>query len=171
MSLYAITHISEICAVAYIDLATFMRANIAFWLIGATDGHAKNFSIFLAAGGGFRMAPLYDVLSAQPSLDTGQIQRKKFRLAMSVGKARRYAINDIMPRHFIQTAELSGVSAPLVQSIFDDLAQNAVRSFEEVVAALPSGFPAGIADSIGKTLAHRLRLLDIPAKAESLSRT
>ena len=48
------------------DLATFMRANIVFWLLGATDGHAKNFSIFLGSDGGFRMTPLYDVLSAQP---------------------------------------------------------------------------------------------------------
>ncbi len=28
------------------DLSTFMRAAIVFWLIGATDGHAKNFSVF-----------------------------------------------------------------------------------------------------------------------------
>jgi serine/threonine-protein kinase HipA len=147
------------------DLATFLRANIAFWLIGATDGHAKNFSIFLGPGAGFRLTPLYDVLSAQPSLDSSQIQRRKFKLAMSVGKSRHYAIDDIMPRHFIQTAELSGVSAALVRSIFDDLAQSAQHSFEQVAAALPRGFPVGIADSIGTALARRLRLLESPAKA------
>jgi serine/threonine-protein kinase HipA len=51
------------------DQATFLKAMIAFWLLGATDGHAKNFSVFLSPGGRFRMTPLYDVLSAQPSLD------------------------------------------------------------------------------------------------------
>ena len=28
------------------DQKTFLKAQILFWLIGATDGHAKNFSIF-----------------------------------------------------------------------------------------------------------------------------
>jgi serine/threonine-protein kinase HipA len=149
-----------------IDLAMFMRANIAFWLIGATDGHAKNFSIFLAPGGGFRMTPLYDVVSAQPSLDAGQIQRKKFKLAMSVGKSRHYAINDIMPRHFIQTAELSGVGTVLVKSIFDNLAENAMRAFEEVVRTLPRGFPQAMTESIGKAIAHRLKFLETAASAE-----
>ncbi|MDB5838281.1 MAG: HipA N-terminal domain protein, partial [Herminiimonas sp.] len=35
-------------------------------LLRATDGHAKNFSIFLQPGGYYRMTPLYDVLSARP---------------------------------------------------------------------------------------------------------
>ena len=64
------------------DIATFMHAYILFWMLGATDGHAKNFSIMLGPGGGFRLTPFYDVLSAQPSLDAGQIQQKKFKLAM-----------------------------------------------------------------------------------------
>jgi hypothetical protein len=29
----------------------FFRSQILFWLIGATDGHAKNFSVFLKPGG------------------------------------------------------------------------------------------------------------------------
>ena len=33
------------------DQRSFLKANIAFWLMGATDGHAKNFSIFLSPGG------------------------------------------------------------------------------------------------------------------------
>ena len=35
------------------DQRAFLKANIVFWLIGATDGHAKNFSIFLSPGGPF----------------------------------------------------------------------------------------------------------------------
>ncbi len=30
------------------DQTTFLKAQLVFWLIAATDGHAKNFSIFLA---------------------------------------------------------------------------------------------------------------------------
>ena len=32
------------------DRRTFVCAQLAFWLLAATDGHAKNFSIFLLAG-------------------------------------------------------------------------------------------------------------------------
>jgi serine/threonine-protein kinase HipA len=85
------------------DIATFPRANIIFWLLDATDGHAKNFSFFLTPGGRFNLTPLYDVLTAQPSLDANQMLDKKFKLAMSVGKNRHCAIHDIMPRHHATT--------------------------------------------------------------------
>jgi len=41
-------------------------------LLCATDGHAKNFSIFIGQGGTYRMTPLYDVLSAYRSSATAQ---------------------------------------------------------------------------------------------------
>lgn len=40
------------------DIATFMRAALLFWMLGATEGHAKNFSITLAPGAGFISRPL-----------------------------------------------------------------------------------------------------------------
>jgi serine/threonine-protein kinase HipA len=63
------------------DQRIFFQAQIVSWLIGATDGHAKNFSIFLGPGGAFRLTPLYDVLTAQPSLDARQIRRQQMKLA------------------------------------------------------------------------------------------
>ena len=68
------------------DQKMFLKAQILCWLIGATDGHAKNFSIFLGPGGRFQMTPLYDVLTAQPSLDARQIVSQQMKLAMSVGR-------------------------------------------------------------------------------------
>jgi serine/threonine-protein kinase HipA len=146
---------------AHDDLAIFMRANIAFWLLGATDGHAKNFSIFLGPGGRFRMTPLYDVLSAQPSLDANQIQRKQFKLAMSVGRSRHYAISEILPRHFIQTAEISGVGTGMVRSIFEDLAENAEQTIGTVIDELPNRFPEGMTNSIRAAISHRIDLLKV----------
>jgi len=70
------------------DRRTVLKALIAFWLLAATDGHAKNFSVFLTPGGRFRLTPLYDVISAQPSADAGKIQRNQMKLAMAVGKNR-----------------------------------------------------------------------------------
>ncbi|UHC19922.1 type II toxin-antitoxin system HipA family toxin (plasmid) [Methylobacterium currus] len=141
------------------DIATFLRANMIFWLLGATDGHAKNFSLFLTPGGRFRMTPAYDVLTAQPSLDAGQIQRKAFRLALSVGKNRHYGVNDILPRHFLQTADLAGVGRPLVRSILEDLAGTALQKAAAVVQALPAEFPAQLVDAVMAAIARRARLM------------
>ena len=55
------------------DRAAFFKSQILFWLIGATDGHAKNFSIALRPGGRFRLTPFYDVLTVQTAFDKGQI--------------------------------------------------------------------------------------------------
>jgi serine/threonine-protein kinase HipA len=141
------------------DILTFMRASIIFWLLGATDGHAKNFSIFLSPGGGYRMTPLYDVLSAQPSLDTDQIPRKKFKLAMSVGNSNHYALHEIVPRHFLQTADLAGVGKPAMLSLCDDLADSAGRAAEAVIDKLPKGFPKPLVKSVMAAIADRARLL------------
>ncbi|MGX1350128.1 serine/threonine-protein kinase HipA [Bradyrhizobium elkanii] len=141
------------------DTAIFMRAGIVFWLIGATDGHAKNFSIFLSPGGRFRLTPLYDVLSAQPSLDAKQIQPKAFKLAMSVGKSRHYTMNEILPRHFIQTAEMSGVGVPVVRAIFNELTKTFETNFESVTKALPRGFSKNLMESIRAAALHRIKLI------------
>lgn len=141
------------------DVATFLRANIVFWLIGATDGHAKNFSVFMTPGGRFRMTPAYDVLTAQPSLDAGQLRSRTFKLAMSVGKSRHYGVNDILPRHFLQTASLAGVGLAQVHSIFEELAGTAQRRAAAVVQALPAGFPAELVDSVMAAIERRARLM------------
>ncbi|MGY2046579.1 type II toxin-antitoxin system HipA family toxin [Methylobacterium sp. JK268] len=142
------------------DVAAVLRAAVVFWLIGATDGHAKNFSVFITPGGRFRLTPLYDVLTAQPSLDAGQIQRKAFRLAMSVGTNRHYAVNDVVPRHFLQSADLAGIGASVLRGISDDLAAHAVERTETVLAALPPGFPPSLAESVLSAIRTRVRLLD-----------
>lgn len=42
------------------DQLAFFKSQILFWLMGATDGHAKNFSIFLKPGGRFSPTPFHD---------------------------------------------------------------------------------------------------------------
>jgi serine/threonine-protein kinase HipA len=106
------------------------------------------------------MTPLYDVLSAQPSLDANQIQRKQFKLAMSVGKNRHYAMNEILPRHFVQTAENSGVGTGLVRSIFKDLAENAEQTIASAINELPDGFPEIMTNSIRAGIMHRISLIE-----------
>lgn len=146
------------------DIATFMRACMLFWMLGATDGHAKNFSIALGLGGGFHLRPLYDVLTAQPSLDAGQISQRKFKLAMSAGRNRHYPVDTILPRHFIQTAQLSGLGIPLMLRLFEELAANAERHVDVVVGELPANFPEELVSSVRKAVLARARLLEERAK-------
>jgi len=54
---------------SYQDRFDFMKAQFLFWLMGASDGHAKNFSIFILAKGLFHLTPFYDVLSIFPVVD------------------------------------------------------------------------------------------------------
>ena len=112
------------------------------------------------------MTPLYDVLTAQPSLDANQIRRNKFKLAMSVGKSHHYAVAEIMPRHFMQTAGNSGVTNSLVQAILDDLGARALKTIDAVIETLPVGFPGAVADSVRRGVSQRLRLFDASTTAE-----
>jgi serine/threonine-protein kinase HipA len=143
------------------DQQTFLKAIIAFWLLGATDGHAKNFSVFLSPGGRYRMTPLYDVVSAQPNVDAGQIRYNRFRMALSVGDNRHYAVNTVASRHFVKTARRAGVGEEVVASIFDELQASAAKAIEQTLGTLPEGFPNGIAASIQSGMVKRLRALEL----------
>jgi serine/threonine-protein kinase HipA len=140
------------------DRLTFFRANIIFWLIGATDGHAKNFSVSLSTGGRFRLAPLYDVLTAQPSVDARQIRRNQMRLAMAVGNTRHYRINTIVPRHFEETAALSRLPKRSVQRVLEELRDTAAAATEAVMNSLPPNFPEEVAGPTAQGIGARLRL-------------
>jgi serine/threonine-protein kinase HipA len=141
------------------DRRLFLKAQIMAWLLGATDGHAKNFSIFLQTGGRFRLSPLYDVMSAQPALDAGQRRRNKMKLALAVGDNRHYGVDQILPRHFVQTAAKSGIPASVVQSIFDELLDVEETVVPKVMEDLPARFPQGLTRSIIDGLRSRLRLV------------
>lgn len=132
-----------------------------FWLIGATDGHAKNFSLFLGPGGSYRLAPLYDVLTAQPSLDARQIESKQMSLAMSVGRNRHYRIGEIAGRHFLQTGEAAGLPRSLVREAIEQVPNAAERALGEVEELLPADFPETIHVSVKNALTGRLRSLSV----------
>ena len=141
------------------DQRFFLKAQIVFWLLGATDGHAKNFSLSLSTGGRFNLTPLYDVMSAQPNVDAGQVRHNKMKLAMAVGDNRHYVIDKIMPRHFLQTAANCSVPAAVIQSIYDEIQRDAGRAIDDALRGLPAEFPAALSASIIDGLRRRLRLL------------
>jgi len=142
------------------DRANFLKATILFWLIGATDGHAKNFSIALMPGGRFTMTPLYDVLTVQPSLDAGQLQDKDMKLAMRAGKSRHYKVSEIQGRHFVETGLAAGFSREQVAQVFEDIRARAEQAFLTALADMPAGFPEALFASVKRGFEQRIpRLL------------
>lgn len=141
------------------DRETFIKAQIVFWLLGATDGHAKNFSFFLLPGDRFRMAPLYDVMSAQPYVDRRQLAKNKMKMAMSIGRKRHYRFDTIMPRHFVETAEESRLPAGSVREMMDDLKKTIEPAIHNTMKSMPKNFPKDLMNSIKDGIFSRAQLL------------
>jgi serine/threonine-protein kinase HipA len=132
------------------DRQSFFRAQALFWMLCATDGHAKNFSVFLEPGGRYTSTPLYDVLSAYPVLGHGRnrLAPEKARCAMAVvGKNRSYGWSRITRRHWLSAAAACGLGAH-GESLIADLINRTPGVIAEVSRALPVGFPGSVAESI-----------------------
>lgn len=142
------------------DQRQFLKAQIVFWLIGATDGHAKNFSIGLLPGGRFHLTPLYDIMSTQPNADLGQIQPRRMKLAMAVGDKRHYALDTVMPRHFVQTAVHCNLSAEFAMDILNEIQTIAEPGIEATLAQMPTGFPETLSASVVSGVRRRVRLIE-----------
>lgn len=138
------------------DRSDFFKSQILFWLIGATDGHAKNFSLALSSLGRFRMTPIYDVLTVQPSFDQNQITHKEFKLAMRVGKSNQYNVERIRGRHFIDTGVQCGLSRELVLRLFHEIHDQADSALQSTIENIPDDFPDEIIESVSAALKLRL---------------
>ncbi len=82
------------------DRQRFLMTQLIFWLLGAPDGHAKNFSVFLEPEGRFRLTPLYDVMSAWPVTGSGKpnlFNSQKLRPAMGVWGKNKHDLIDQHP--------------------------------------------------------------------------
>ena len=124
------------------DRATFALAQLAFWLLAATDGHAKNFSIRHRRGGRFGLTPLYDVLSAWPVIGDGSnlIPYRRAKLAMAVrGEKNTHSrLGDIQARHWRHLAVACG---PGVWELMRRMVLEVEPALRAVEGELPTGFP------------------------------
>jgi serine/threonine-protein kinase HipA len=135
------------------DKLAFVSTQLAFWLMAATDGHAKNFSIFLERGGGYRMTPLYDVLSVWPIMGTGsnQLHPRRAKLAMAIrsnlgSKNTHYHLHEIRTRHWQLLAQQSGVPGAFDHMVA--LVLQVPEALDQVEAKLPAGFPQRVFKTI-----------------------
>lgn len=131
------------------DRKQFMQRVFLFWLMGAIDGHAKNFSVFLKQGGRFQLTPLYDVISAYPLAVKRQIEYQDMKMAMALhSKNTHYHWNNILPRHWF--AESKNVDFPetAMQEIIKQSLNNLDDVISKVTSKLPADFPEDIANPI-----------------------
>jgi len=131
------------------DRYRFMQAAFLFWLLGAIDGHAKNFSIFLYPGGRFELAPIYDVISAYPLAEKRQVEYRDLKMAMALrGKNAHYAWHEIMARHWFSHSAKVNFPKAQMQQIMDDIAGRLDAVLDTTAANLPVGFPENISEPI-----------------------
>ncbi|ASF93871.1 type II toxin-antitoxin system HipA family toxin [Vibrio anguillarum] len=114
----------------------FFKFMVLQCLLGATDGHLKNFSVHIDPGGHYQIAPFYDLLSAYPAVGATGLNKRKLKLAMGLKASRgyKYHICKIYLRHIDQTASQFGISnAECHEIVSDFLAQftNALSSIDK----------------------------------------
>ncbi|MEK2122115.1 HipA domain-containing protein [Vibrio parahaemolyticus] len=117
----------------------FFKFMILQCLLGATDGHLKNFSVHIAPSGHYQLAPFYDLLSAYPAVSATGLNKRKLKLAMGLKASRgyKYHINKICLRHIEQTAAQFGISnANCHEIVFTFLAQ-----FSSALSSIDKRFP------------------------------
>lgn len=136
---------------AVADRTDFFRTQFVFWLLGAIDGHAKNFSVFIEPGGRYRLTPRYDVLSAHPLVGKGRgrIPLQKLKVAMAVsGRSPHYRWREIHTRHWLETARACGV--PDARSLIADVVGRTPAVLERVEQELTAEIDPATAEAVLK---------------------
>ena len=147
-------------ACSHHDRDLFFRTQVLFWLLAAIDGHAKNFSLFLEAGGKYRLTPLYDILSVHPLMASGQLHIKKIKMAMALhGKNNHYHWDDMQHRRFIETAKAVHYSVQSASRILEEMLAKVDVVIERVSSKLPQTFPHRIAEPIFEGMREAKRRL------------
>ena len=133
------------------DRQSFALTQLAFWLMGATDGHAKNYSIFLERGDTYITTPLYDVISILPYVGDGtsQLRWRKVGPAMALrSKNVHWHFYDTLPRHWHALAMKYG--GPPVWEAMVRIVQLVDPALDHIVRTLPQDFPPRTWDAISQ---------------------
>lgn len=131
------------------DRRLFMTANLIFWLLGAIDGHAKNFSIFLLPGGGFKLTPFYDVISAFPLVAKKELEQRRLKMAMGLtGKNRHDEWHMMHYRHWLSTAKACRFPTDEMEKIIAETLDCMDQVIDKVSGEIPALFPDAVASPI-----------------------
>lgn len=128
------------------DRRQFMKTVFLFWLLGAIDGHAKNFSIFLKPGGRFQLTPVYDVISAYPIAEKREIEYHDLKMAMALHSTNtHYHWNNILPRHWVAQSKKVDFPESAMNHVIEETVDKLDKVITDVSSQLPPDFPEHIA--------------------------
>jgi len=130
------------------DTGTFVIALGLNWLLAATDGHAKNYSLLVAPGGRVRLAPLYDIASVLPY---PQFDLARVKLTMKVGD--KYRLRDIGRREWEKLSRDVSVNT---DEVIGRLVQVAAALPDLIADAARSAIAAGLEHAAIQLLNTRL---------------
>jgi serine/threonine-protein kinase HipA len=131
------------------DRSRFMKSVFLFWVLGAMDGHAKNFSIKIGPQGRYHLTPLYDVISAYPIIAKRQLQWQNLKMAMALkGKHKHYVWSTLQVRHWLAMAKLCQFPVADMQTIIEEVCDNMDKVIDRVSSQLPAQFPSQMSESL-----------------------
>jgi serine/threonine-protein kinase HipA len=127
------------------DVLRFSDAVLFNYIVGAPDGHAKNFALLYSPRGEARMAPLYDLSSAlayEPR--TGGYDLSS--VAMSIGGRRKFG--QVLKKNFERHADDMRLDRTERLARVADMAAAAPAAFGSVLAAIDSPAVHEVADRL-----------------------
>jgi serine/threonine-protein kinase HipA len=134
------------------SVSRFTRALIANQVLGASDAHAKNYSLILV-GDRVTLAPLYDVATALVATDSGRLRYTK--AAMSTGGETHFG--EVKAKNWRKLAVNVGLPESQVLAWVAELAERIPQSFQEAVSELPAGIPGQ--GAVAKQVLPRIQAL------------
>lgn len=144
------------------DRIHFFKTQIIFWILAATDGHGKNFSITHLPGAQYQATPIYDVLSAHPVIGFGvnKIAPQKAKLAMAVrGSTNHYLLDKIHYRHWLAQSQQAGLGADVARLLIGEVIEMTEFVINRVRSSIAGPFPMDVAESIFTGMEEKVKIL------------
>ncbi len=133
------------------DRNIFMQTQFIFWLLGAIDGHAKNFSVAIGQQGRYHLSPIYDVISAYPMLGEKGWHERDLQLAMSLRstkKGKKWHWHTIRAEHYLATAKSVGFNQNEMKQHIEKICDTAQKTIDVVANNLPKEIDEDVRDKI-----------------------
>ncbi|WP_083562063.1 type II toxin-antitoxin system HipA family toxin [Mycobacterium malmoense] len=139
------------------DVDRFANAVVAQYLLGAPDGHAKNYSVVLA-GNAVTLAPIYDVASIFPYPSGRDANEKPPRVAMPINGRSRFG--GVSIRDIAKFATAVGTDPDKLVERTRFMATALPDAIAAVAARLPADALGDLADLIRRGIAAQSSKLD-----------
>lgn len=160
------------------DQLRFIQHHIYQWLIGADDGHLKNFSLYLSneeeTEERIRLAPFYDISSAYPYdkdnpkapdeypyPSRGRPEQLDFdpSLVIPLAGSNKRRVKDIEPEDFYEIARHCSVSREAIQESVQVLSGAILPAFEKTVGETDDVVPKYVLEPIEHGIKQRLKTI------------